>query len=139
MFGSVDEFFFKYLAGIWSPEDGLTSPGYKHVHIQPYIPEGLVFVDASLNTISGRISSSWKQEKGLLRIIAVIPANTTATISIPCTDDPGLKVMEGSGRVWENGNFVSGVTGIANGRKDGRFLTFSIGSGKYYFTITSIP
>jgi alpha-L-rhamnosidase len=139
MFGSVDEFFFKYLAGIWSPEDGLTSPGYKHVHIQPYIPEGLDFVESSLNTISGRIGSAWKQEKGILHIIADIPANTTATISIPVTDDPGLKVTEGSSKVWENGNFVSGVTGITNGRKEDRFLTFSVGSGKYEFTLSSNP
>jgi alpha-L-rhamnosidase len=139
MFGSVDEFFFKYLAGIWSPEDGRTTPGYKHTHIQPFVPEDLLFVDASLNTISGKIASSWKKEPGSFRLKVEIPANTKASVSIPTFENGSVTITEGGKKIWENGSFITGVPGITDGRTEGKFLTFSIVSGKYEFILNTKP
>ena len=136
MFGSVDEYFYKYLAGIWSPTDGETSRGYKHIHIQPYIPEGLKSAEASINTITGTISSNWKQDAGQLQLKVVIPANSDAAIAIPLLNFKNLIVKEKNKRVWENSAFVSGDEGVTNGRVDNGLLTFTVGSGTYEFLLS---
>jgi alpha-L-rhamnosidase len=134
MFGSVDEFFFKYLAGIRSPEDGSTSKGYRDIHIQPYIPQDLESVNASINTVAGKVVSDWKQKNGTLTLKVEIPANSTATISIPA-GSTGISVSESGNIVWEGNKFVPGTDGISEGNFDGRFLNLKTGSGKYEFTV----
>lgn len=136
MFGSVDEFFYKYLAGIRSPEDGVTTRGYKHIHIQPYVPEGLSFVKASLNTVAGRIESNWQQEGDLFRLNVMIPANSRATVSIQVSDDTNPRVTESGKTIWENNTFNEGTPGIFDGDIKEGFLNFTTGSGKYEFILS---
>jgi alpha-L-rhamnosidase len=135
MFGSVDEFFFKYLAGIQSPTDGTTSRGYKHIVLKPYIPSGLSYVDASLQTVAGTIESHWHQQSGLLKLKVVIPANSDASISIPILDSENISLTEGEKTIWENGAFVPGVQGIKDANIDNSFLNLSVGSGTYDFAL----
>jgi alpha-L-rhamnosidase len=136
MFGAVDEYFYKYLAGIWSPTDGETSQGYKHIHIQPYIPQGLKSAEASLNTITGTIESSWKQEAGQLWLKVIIPANSDATVALPVSNFKNLTVKEKDRKVWENSTFAAGDEGVTNGRIDSGLLTFTVGSGTYEFVLS---
>lgn len=136
MFGGVDEYFYKYLAGIWSPTDGKTSRGYKHIHIQPYIPQDLTSAEASINTITGRIESSWKQNADELRLKVVIPANSDATVAIPVLNFKNLTVKEKNKKVWENAAFVAGDEGVTNAQMEGGLLTFTVGSGTYEFSLS---
>ena len=136
MFGSVDEYFYKFLAGIRSPEDGGTSRGYKEIHIQPYIPEGLSFVNASINTVAGRIESDWEQKQGSLTLKVVIPANSTAIVSIPVSKYADASVTESGNKIWENNNYIPGAEGLTGGSLKGDFLNFKTGSGSYEFTLT---
>ena len=136
MFGSVDEFFYKYLAGIRSPTDGITTSGYKHIHIKPYVPDGLSFVEASLKTAAGYIESSWQHKSDLFQLRLVIPANSDATVSIPLLGFKNIIVTENGKKVWENGAFITGNPGITDARIDEVCLTFSIGSGTYEFKLS---
>jgi alpha-L-rhamnosidase len=136
MFGSVDEFFYKYLAGIRSPEDGITSSGYKHIHIKPYVPEGLSFVEASVKTVSGNIESIWKHESDLFELKVVIPANSDALISIPLLNFKNISVTENGKKVWENGVFVTGDPGLINASINEDCLIVSTGSGTFDFKVT---
>jgi alpha-L-rhamnosidase len=136
MFGGVDEYFYKYLAGIWSPSDGETSRGYKHIHIQPYVPEGLASAMASLSTVAGKVESSWQQSAGQLRLKVVIPANSDATVSIPLLKFKNAVVTEKSKKVWDNSSFVAGCEGISSGQMKDSCLIFNIGSGNYEFVLT---
>ncbi len=138
MFGSVDEFFYKYLAGIRAPTDESTSAGYKHIHIQPYVPEGLSFVEASLETAAGKIESGWQNESGLFQLRVVIPPNSDATVSIQIINGKNVKVSESGKMVWEDGAFVPGNPGITNAALNGDLLTFSTGSGTYKFKVSGI-
>ena len=135
MFGSVDEYFYKYLAGIWSPTDNKTSRSYKHIHIQPYIPEDLTSAQASLNTIAGKVESNWQQSADQLRLNVVIPANSTADVSIPISKFKNTVVTEGNKKVWENSAFVAGDDGITGAKAEGGLLTFDLGSGNYEFVV----
>jgi len=136
MFGSVDEFFYKYLAGIRSPGDGGTTRGYKQIHIQPFVPVDLSFVNATVNSIAGKIESNWQQLEDSFILNVRIPANTSATVSIPVIDYKNISVSENNRKVWDNNTFIEGIPGITGGQIDGNFLNFSIGSGKYDFTVT---
>ena len=135
MFGSVSEFFYKYLAGIRSPMDLETTSGYKHIHIQPYVPDGLSSVKASLKTIRGKVESDWQNQPGSFRLKVVIPANSDASISIPLLDFKNISVTENGNPVWENNAFVKGVPCITDASIGKEFITFSTGSGKYDFIL----
>ena len=89
--GTVDDWFYKYLAGI-KP----SKPGYKEIEIRPYIPLGLGQVAASIETPYGLVSSSWRRlVNGEIELDVVIPANTTAKIWVPGSS---LPVQAGSGK-----------------------------------------
>ncbi len=136
MFGSVDEFLYKHLAGIHSPEEEGTTRGYRHICIQPYIPESLRYVKASVNTVAGKVVSEWDHSGDTLHLQVEIPANSDATISIPLV---GLKeeVLTEKGRtIWKEGTFVGGVTGINDVSRKEDHLTIKTGSGLYDLQLT---
>jgi alpha-L-rhamnosidase len=77
--GSVDDWFFKYLAGIQPAK-----PGYKEIDIRPYVPGGLQSASASIQSPLGLISSSWRHQlDGTVELKVVIPPNATARVWIP--------------------------------------------------------
>ena len=57
-FGSVGEFYYRYILGIKPLE-----PGYKKALIKPYVDERLLYAKGSYESRSGKIVSSWKIEK----------------------------------------------------------------------------
>jgi alpha-L-rhamnosidase len=136
MFGSVVDFFYKYLAGIRSPMDSGTTTGYKHIHIQPYVPDGLSSVEASFRTIEGIVESAWENQSDLFRLRVGIPANSDASISIPLLDFENISVTENGNPVWANRSFVEGVKGISGASIGKDFITFSTGSGSYDFILS---
>jgi alpha-L-rhamnosidase len=88
-FGSVDNFFYRYLAGInLDPDSG----GFGRILITPQFTGGLKFAAASYRSIRGRISSSWKKEgESDYTLDVEIPANCTAEIRLPGAPS-GVKV-----------------------------------------------
>ncbi len=135
MFGTVSEFFYRYLAGINAPTDDETSTGYEHIYISPYIPDDLKYVKASIKTIHGKVVSHWKQQDGKLFLHVEIPANCNAGVNIPVKGLKNISIKEDSNMVWENNSFVKGTRGVINASKDQDHILLSIVSGSYNFTI----
>lgn len=88
-YGSVVEWMYRYMAGISADVE---KPGFKHIILQPTLDTGEKYngeerintVNASYESLYGRIDSSWKSEEGKLAFYhARIPANTTATLYLP--------------------------------------------------------
>ncbi|QDT68751.1 Bacterial alpha-L-rhamnosidase [Planctomycetes bacterium MalM25] len=80
-----------YLAGIrCHPEEA----GFRRLLLQPFIPQDLESVAATMKTPYGTVKSSWKQEKKRVTWKFTIPANSVAEVRLP----PNI-----SGIVW-NGN-----------------------------------
>ncbi|TDD59611.1 alpha-L-rhamnosidase [Kribbella antibiotica] len=77
MFAGINTSLYTVLAGIQ-----LTSPAYKTVTIAPQIPPGLTYVTASIDTVRGRISSSWRKTSKLTLTIST-PLNSTPTVVVP--------------------------------------------------------
>jgi alpha-L-rhamnosidase len=122
MFGSVSEWFYKSLAGICPEDDAV---GFDRFIIKPGIVGDLDWVQASYQSIRGRIESNWKIYDGRLMLDVVIPVNTTATVWIP--SGSAEDVMENNLPVSE----VKGITGISH---EGSYSVLEVGSGSYRFT-----
>ncbi|KAA3656798.1 MAG: hypothetical protein DWQ10_14620 [Calditrichaeota bacterium] len=80
MFGSVSEWFYKWLGGIRPlPEH----PGFKKFIINPALPEGLDSVRCSYHSPHGEIVSNWKSDGARKEFEIVIPVETTALVKLP--------------------------------------------------------
>jgi alpha-L-rhamnosidase len=79
-YGAVGDWLYRVAAGIDTAEDG---PGYRHILIAPHVGGGLTELDASLNSVYGKIRSHWSVEGNTVTLKAEIPCNATATISLP--------------------------------------------------------
>jgi alpha-L-rhamnosidase len=90
MLGQITEWFYQDLAGITVDP---AAPGFKHILVRPQPVADLAWVDASYDSVRGRISTRWERRGDRFLLTVSIPANTSATISIPSRD--GTAVTEG--------------------------------------------
>lgn len=90
MMGSIDAWFYRTLAGIRLDE---ARPGYEHIVIRPFIPPTLGSLQASVDTIRGRVTVAWEKRGGELRLRVTIPANTDATVSVPAAPSARVRCV----------------------------------------------
>jgi hypothetical protein len=88
MFAGINAAFYTQLAGI-TP----ASPGYAAIAIAPQVPAGLGHVAASIDTVRGLVASEWTQTGCRFDLTVTLPANTTATVTLPT----GQRIPVGSG------------------------------------------
>lgn len=121
MFGSIDTWFYRTLAGINIDE---AHPGYANVIIKPSIQPDLSWAKASIETIKGRISTDWAYRDGVYKLSITIPVNATATVYVRAQD---------AEEVTESGKPASSSPGVRFLRKESKHAVFEIGSGTYEF------
>ncbi|TCC88626.1 hypothetical protein EZ428_18480 [Pedobacter frigiditerrae] len=81
MFGSIDAWFYRSLAGIRTNVD---APGYEEIIIKPFFPSiGLNEVSAKIETIKGEVTSSWARDGSEVTLKISIPANSSASVVLP--------------------------------------------------------
>jgi alpha-L-rhamnosidase len=123
MFGSVSEWFYKYLAGI-RPEE--RTVGFDRFRIEPTLPHGLEWVEAIYESVRGTVRSSWRLEDGLLHLDVEIPVNTTAVVQIPTSEPSSAR---------EGGVLLREVPSIRTlPATSPRSARVELGSGRYSFT-----
>ncbi|GGD57003.1 alpha-L-rhamnosidase [Paenibacillus nasutitermitis] len=122
--GSVGEWIFRYVGGIDLDEE---QPGYKHIRIHPRIGGDLEYVNCRYDSIQGTIACNWHTTAAGVLLNISIPANTTASISIP----------RGAGQqVRESGHELEQAEGIIiAGVWEDRILLHA-GSGEYEFVVS---
>lgn len=119
-FGSIEQWFYENLAGI-KP----ASPGFATVVIKPQPPTGLEHVAAEVQTVRGKVASSWRRHRdGRFELEVTIPGNTTAEVHVPL-----------SGPAAERGGAaeVSASTGMYLRSQDG-YASFAVGPGSARFS-----
>jgi len=136
MFGSIVEYFYKYLAGIRSPLEGNTTTGYQHIRLQPEVPDKLNRVNASLETVAGTVISRWEKEDHSFRYDISIPANTTASVILPVFHFKNVQVSEGGTAIWGNDRYIKGVSGISGVKPGEEQIVVSVESGDYRFIVS---
>jgi hypothetical protein len=112
MLGQIQEWFYHDLAGIRS--DG---NGFKKISIAPQPVGDVAWVKASYNSIRGKIVSDWKRDGDQFTLKVTIPANTTATVSVP---------EKSAGTATAN-------AGAKSLRRENGRAVFETGSGDYTF------
>ncbi len=91
-YGAIGKWLYEVAAGIGiDPEQ----PGYRHILIHPRPGGGLTYARATHESMYGTIVSGWELEGEKLQMEVEVPANTTATISIPGT--PEDIIIKGTG------------------------------------------
>lgn len=100
-------------------------PGFKHFFLEPEPGGGLSFAEGSYASTYGKISVKWEQtEQGFLYSFEV-PANTTATLSLPALSD---------GEYLESGKQIEKAEGVTLLENDGETVKYELLSGTYEFT-----
>jgi alpha-L-rhamnosidase len=122
MYGDISAWFYKALAGINLDP---AAPAFKHFIIKPNLVGGLTSAKASYDSARGRIVSDWKTRDGRLELTVAIPANTSATVSVPVADAAAIK---------EDGKPAANAVGIRLLRVESGRTLFEVGSGTYHFT-----
>jgi alpha-L-rhamnosidase len=94
-YGAIGQWMYERIAGL---EPDPAQPGYKHFFIRPQPGGPLTSACAELKTTYGTALSAWKIDNGILKLEAVVPPNTTATLMLPGKDDtilpPGRHEIE---------------------------------------------
>jgi alpha-L-rhamnosidase len=121
MFGSISEWFYKYLAGIRPANDAV---GYNKIIIHPQIND-LQWAKASYNSVLGKVSTYWKKSGKTLTLDITIPVNATAEVFLPAS----LK------NIKERGIPVTGDGAVQFKGTEKKETVFSLGSGTYQFTV----
>jgi alpha-L-rhamnosidase len=118
MFGSVSEWFYRWLGGIRPNPD---YPGFEKFIINPSLPEGLSQVLSSYNSPFGEIVSNWKNygfEKQVFEI--TIPKGSFALVKLPVSEQQKMTFSENS-----SGNL------FLPKRDDKKHCSFELPSGRY--------
>jgi len=139
MLAGVGRLFYESIAGIQEPSYYGTrqfGPGYRSFHIRPHALGDLTGAAASIKTVRGIISSSWKRTKDSFVLEIEIPVNSTAKVSVPALGLKEFAITESGKTVWKSGAYITGVAGITAGKRDGDYVTFEVGSGAYSFKVT---
>ena len=123
MMGSIDAWFYKYIAGIKMDENDIS---FKTFVIKPLVVNCLGSAQGKIETIRGTITSEWEKQGGHLILKTDVPFNTSATINIPAHENSTLKV---------NGRSVGQDLNLNyQGYSDG-FYKVKVPSGKYEFEV----
>lgn len=123
MTGSIDAFFYKNLAGIQLDEN---YPGFKRVIIKPFIPKSLPFVNASIETIKGKVAVQWENNKTRLNLQISIPTNMEADVYVPVNKELGQSL-----------SYSLDEDNIKLVDETGKYRHYLVNSGRYNFVVNN--
>ena len=119
-YGAIGEWLYQYVAGInIDPEH----PGYKHILLAPHPGGGLTNANVQFESLFGKIKSSWKLDGKDFVYEVTIPANTTATVTLPQAKEEKMTLNEKPIQAVMGKNILQ----LANSVK------VELGSGKFTF------
>ena len=120
-YGAIGEWLYNYVAGIrLNP----FHPGYKHFFLEPHPGGGLTNANATFQSMYGEIKSSWKIENGNMVYDVKVPANTTASVTLPSALLDNVKVNTASLKDDKS----------KGANQSGKSVTLKLGSGDYSFS-----
>lgn len=126
MLGQIQEWFYRDLAGIASDPTG---PGFEKILIRPTPVKEVDWVNASYDSVRGRIVSKWRRNGDQFQLDVTIPHGSTATVRMPAPVQT----------VTESGKPAAKSKGVRFVRSEEAASVFDLGSGSYSFRATRIP
>jgi len=119
-YGAIGEWLYRHVAGIdIDPEN----PGYKHILLAPHPGGGLTNADAEFTSLYGKVKSAWKLDGNDFVYEVTVPANTTATVTLPAAKADQITV-----------NALAMTASIKGSLKQtDKGISVNVGSGSYTF------
>ena len=119
-YGAIGEWLYRYVAGMdIDPEN----PGYKHILLAPHPGGGLTNAGVEFNSLYGKVKSAWKIDGNDFVYEVTVPANTTATVTLPSAKADQLTVNAQAMTASIKGSLKQTDKGIS----------VNVGSGNYTF------
>jgi alpha-L-rhamnosidase len=118
-FGAVYQWMVENIAGIRTE-----TPAYGRLLIAPQPGGRLTAAVTSYDSPRGRIQTRWKLDAGRFTLDVLVPANTTATVSIPACS---------FWAVTESGHRLGSTEGVSFLRLEGQRALVAVNSGAYHF------
>lgn len=132
MLGSVDAWFYRYLAGIRIDP---AVAGWQRLRIKPYVLGNLEFASASVQTVRGLVAANWTKGHDALALQVTVPVNSQAHISVPTLGLQNVVITEGGVVIWEHDRPGQRGAALQGGRAEQAYVTFEVGSGNYSFEV----
>jgi Neutral trehalase len=121
LLGDLMIWYYENLAGIKAAE-----PGFTTVEMNPAFPKGLDYVNATYESVYGKIVSDWKKSGNELTWNITVPANSKAIVYIPAAN---------VAQVTENGKSATSAEGVKFLRMEKDKAVFEVASGEYHFSV----
>jgi len=119
-YGAIGEWLYRYVVGMdIDPEN----PGYKHILLAPHPGGGLTNAGVEFNSVYGKVKSAWKLDGNDFVYEVTVPANTTATVTLPAAKADQLTV---------NAKVLTASIKESLKQTD-KGISVNIGSGNYTF------
>ena len=131
MFGSVDIYFYRYLAGVRP-----LKPGFREFTVKPD-PAPLERVSATVRALAGPIHVELSRECGRVALKVSVPVGSTALVYVPVHGFKNPVVAESGRVVWRGGALVERVEGVEGAWAEEGYVVFRVGSGTYAFEARS--
>ena len=123
--GSVGSWMYEYQLGI-TTDYADSEGGYQNFVLQPQIGSMYTSLTGSYNSNYGEIKSSWTADNGeLLSYSATVPANTSATLYLPISEDQANVTTVPEGAEFVEMTEHNGIT----------CAVYTLESGSYEFTV----
>ena len=123
-YGAIGQWLYEHVAGMKSD---IENPGFNHILFHPHPGGGLTNANAEFESMYGLVKSAWeiKDEKFIYQV--TIPANTTATVTLP----------NAKGKNVTCNSKLIGELPKENISHSGNSLNIELGSGTYLFVYQS--
>lgn len=133
MFGSVGAWLYKALAGINLDPNAV---GFEKIRIAPQMVRDLFYASGSIDTLRGRVLSSWKRTEKSVCLDAAVPVGSEAEIILPKFNLKNIVVKESGKTFWAKKRLEPGIPGILNVTESAQAVILKIGSGRYLFELS---
>ncbi len=121
--GAVGSWMMEYQAGIQRGEEA----GFQRFILQPMPGGSFTYVKAAYDSVLGRIESGWTVGNGVIAAYdAVVPANTTAVLYLPVTEEAARAVPAIKGASYQGMEKRYGLT----------VAVWELTSGSYHFDLS---
>jgi alpha-L-rhamnosidase len=133
-FGAISEWIWRVVGGL-NPDDN--NPGFKNIIVKPEPGGGITNASASFNSIRGPVTCVWSNNLSAhtLNLNITVPANTTASIYIPSTNNLANITESGSAATAATPGVLFFYTTNQPSYTLGATV-FQVGSGNYKFALT---
>jgi alpha-L-rhamnosidase len=128
MMGSVGAWFYRAALGLRVHP---AEPGFARFSVRPEILPGVDWAKGSLDTVRGRIETSWERTGHDLTLRVVVPLGCSARVGVPA--EGWSPIYEGHSLVWQDEQPVDLPEGISGIKREGERVVITVGAGEYSF------